>query len=258
MTEEMNLAAFDPFKALAVKVQAEDAALDIDHTTPDGETKLRSWVRTVRGYRAGLEKIRVAAKANALEYGRAVDSLAKEVKGPFDTIITERMKPLDEIEDAKRKAAEAIVEAERVAKVKEDADRLADLERREKAATAKEAEIKTKEDAAIAEEAKAEQAGREKNIAAEAAEKATKLAEANAKTNADNLAKSAAAETARKQKEEDAAAEVERKRVADKTHRTKIHRAIEGFLRDYVLDAEASVITEELIAGNVPNVKIIY
>ena len=147
MTEEMSLAVFDPFKALAVKVQAEDAALDLDHTTPEGETKLRSWVRTVRGYRAGLEKIRVRAKADALEYGRKVDGLAKELKVPFDTIITDRMKPLDDMESVKRQAAEAKVEAERVEAERVEAERLADLKRREDEVARKEAEQKAAEEA---------------------------------------------------------------------------------------------------------------
>ncbi len=269
MPEEMSLAVFDPFKALAVKVQEEDAALQIDHTTIEGEKELRSWVRTVRGYRAGLEKIRVRAKAEALEYGRTVDGLAKELKFPFDTIITERMKPLDEIEDAKRKAAEAVVEGERVAKEKAEADRLADLERRENEAAAKEAELKAQQDAIDAKQREAEQAEREKRIAESAAQSAREEAEEKAQQEAqrikDEAAKIAAdlvAEEARIKAEvlakQEREAKIEAKRVAGTAHRGKIHRVIEEFLRDYVLDAEASIITKELIDGNIPNVTINY
>ena len=35
MTETMDLAVFDPIKACTEEVQKKDAALDIDHTTPD-------------------------------------------------------------------------------------------------------------------------------------------------------------------------------------------------------------------------------
>ncbi|KKK84251.1 hypothetical protein LCGC14_2785240 [marine sediment metagenome] len=253
MEAEMSLAVFDPFKALAVKVQAEDAALQIDHTTPDGETKLRSWVRTVRGYRAGLEKIRVRAKADALEYGRKVDGLAKKLKSPFDTIITDRMKPLDEIEDAKRKAAEAIVEAERVAKEKAEADRLADLERREKEAVAKEAKFTAANNLLDAKQREFEQYGREKTIAAEAAVTATK--EAEEKAERERLAAIAAAHA-----EQHRLDDIERKRVADVEHRESVEADIVKALFPFF--GTNSVTARNIIAainsGAIPHVTINY
>ncbi len=276
MTDEMSLAVFDPFKALAVKVQEEDAALTIDHTTPEGEKELRSWVRTVRGYRAGLEKIRVRAKADALEYGRQVDGKAKELKVPFDTIITDRMKPLDEIEDAKLKAAEAIVEAERVAAERVETERLADLKRREDEVARKEAEQKDAEDAADAEQREAERVEREKRIAVEAAEKATKLAEANAVKKAEDLRKAIQDNTDRKERiriEESEAkaavermdAEVERRRVADKEHREKIEKDIDVAI-DRVLTenlpnrhvTQAHALADAIRNGDIPHVTINY
>ncbi len=287
MTEKMDLAVFDPIVALTVKVQEEDAALELDHTTEEGEKELRSWVHTVRGYRAGLEKIRVRAKADSLEYGKAVDKKAKELKTPFDTIIDARMKPLDDIEDAKRAKAEAIVEAERVAEEKAETDRIAELKRREAVVAEKEAEIKAAEDAKQAEikeaaavKAALEQGERDKIAARDEAERqriatlakveqdkkdALALAECTkqvaigdaraAAARKDRIERDRLAIIARDLKLKEAA---EPKRVADTAHRSKIHRAIEEFLRDYVLDAEASIITEEIVAGNVPNVTINY
>ncbi len=269
MTEELDLTVFDPFTALAAEVQAKDASQEFDLATEEGEKALRKYIREVKSNVIGIEKIRVAAKANALAYGKEVDKKAKEFKAPFMEIVTERTKPLDEIEDAKRKAAEAIVEAERVAEEKAEADRLAALKRREDEVARTEAEQKVAEETANAEQAEADRVIREKKIA----ETATKLAEANAAREAKKLREAIEATAKRKAAIEEAgrqieikevafkkkqAVEKEAKRVADESHRTKIHRAIEGFLRDYILDAEASVITEELIAGNVPNVKIIY
>ena len=258
MTEEMSLAVFDPFKALAAKAQEEDAALQIDHTTPDGETKLRSWVRTVRGYRAGLEKIRVAAKANALEYGRTVDKLAKELKTPFDTIITDRMKPLDEIEDAKRKAAEAIVEAERVAKEKAEASRLADLKKREEEVAAKETKIKAAEDAANAKQQEAETTKRETRIAESAAQ--TARVEAEEKAERERLAAIAAAEA-----EKDRLAEIETKRVADTAHRKEVEEcalnAIWIVLQEYTGSSNMEIcesILRQIKDGKILHVTIVY
>ena len=270
MTDEMSLAVFDPFTALIAKVQEEDAAFVVDHTTPDGEKELRSWVATVRGYRAGLEKIRVRAKADALEYGRKVDGKAKELKSPFDKIIAERMKPLDEIEAAKRKAAEAIIEAERVVKEKEEADRIADLKRREAEVAAKEAKIKVAEESANAEQQAAERVVREKHIAEESAENAKKLAEANAAKQAEALKKAIQDNADRKERiwlEESEAkaavermdAEVKRRRIADKAHREKIEDEIYHCLvRLLNNDVHAALIIRALKDGKLPNVTINY
>ena len=259
MTEEMSLAVFDPIKALTVKTQERDAALELDHTTPEGEKELRSWVCTVRGCRAGLEKIRVKAKADSLEYGRKVDSLAKELKAPFDTIINERTKPLDEIEDAKRKAAEAVIEAERKEAERVEAERLADLKRREDEVTRKEAEQKAAEDAASAEQRKVERVEREKRIADEAAEKARQETEAKA------AAVAKAKEDFRLAQERDAirkkqqAEEAERRRIADRTHRGKIDAAVEMALRGIGIgDDAAHEVAMAPAQDKIPHVTINY
>ena len=259
MTDEMSLAVFDPCRALAAKAQEEDAALTFDHTTPEGEKELRSWVHKVRGYRSGLEKIRVRAKADALEYGRKVDDLAKELKAPFDKIITERMKPLDEIEDTKRKAAEAIVEAERVAKEKAEADRVADLQRRELKVAADEAKIKSAEDAANAEQQEIHRVEWGRGIAARATETATKLAEAKAAKEALALKKSIAATEAASQAKKDRLAEIESKRVADQTHRDKVEREAAGGIVAITKSEElAAKIVAAIMSGKIPHVTINY
>ncbi len=253
MTEEsMDLAVFDPFRALATKVQEEDSALLVDHTTTEGEKELRSWVRTVRGYRAGLEKIRVRAKADALEYGRKVDGLAKELKAPFDTIIDARMKPLDEIEDAKRAAAEAIVEAERVEAERVEAERLPDLKRREDEVARKETEQKAAEEAANAEQREVERVQRETRIAESAAQ--TARTEAEEKAERERLAAIAAAEA-----EKDRLAAIERKRITDTAHRENVESEIFDELTTLLEDSQkATDVLLHLKAGYVPHVTINY
>ncbi len=259
MTEEMSLAVFDPFKALAVKVQAEDAALDLDHTTPDGETKLRSWVRTVRGYRAGLEKIRVRAKADALEYGRKVDGLAKELKVPFDTIITDRMKPLDDIEAAKRAEAEAKVEAERVAKEKAEADRVADLKRREAEVAAKEVKIKAAENVANAIQIKADRADREKRIAESAAQTAREEAEEKASDEAEAKVKERLADEATERLKTQQAAAAEKRRTENEAHRETVEQETYDFLGDLLgSDVDANLLLSAIKDARVPHVTINY
>ncbi len=251
MTEEMSLAVFDPIRSLIVGIQADDAALVLDHTTAEGEKELRSWVAKVRGYRAGLEKIRVRAKADALEYGRKVDGLARELKSPFDKIITDRMKPLDEIEAKKRAEAEAKIEAERLEAERVRVEALADLKRREDEVARKEAEQKAAEDVANAEQREAERVAREKRIAAVAA--MTARQEAEEKAERERLAAIAAAEA-----EQHRLDEIERRRVADKTHREKIHAEIRGELWEFLSGALADKTVEALIAGEIPHVTINY
>ena len=230
MTDQMDLAVFEPIKAVGAELLRKDGAQEFDHTTPEGEKALRSWVQRVRGYKADIERCRVAAKAVSVEYGRKVDDIARELTLMPVKIITDRMKPLDEIEDAKRAKAEAIVEAERVTAVKAEADRIAGLKRREAKVAAMEAKIKAAEDAANAETAKAEQAEREKKIAAEATATATRQAEAKAEGVAvakerDRLDEIESAKAVARMD-----AEVERRRVSDEQHRrnieTAVHKAI--------------------------------
>ena len=261
MQDELNLTVFNPIQALIAEVQQQDALMEPDYTTPEGEKELRAWVRIIKGHRASLEKVRVIAKANALEYGRAVDAKAKELKAPFDKIIDARMKPLDDIENAKRAAAEAIVEAERVAAAKAEADRLADLERREKEAAAKEAELKAAQAKIDAVGNARIQAIREKNIAAEAAENARKEAEAMAVRAEQQRIADELSQRAENELQAKIAADKEAERVADKQHRADVESEAMTAIGRIVGPggAELSIrILAAIIDGKIPNVTIKY
>lgn len=259
MQEELNLTVFNPILALIAEVQQQDALMEPDYTTPEGEKELRSYVRTIRGHRSSLEKVRVLAKSNALEYGRAVDAKAKELKAPFDEIIDARMKPLDEIEEAKRKAAEAIVEAERVAAEQAEADRLADLKRREAVVAEQEAKVKAQQAAIYAQDREADQAAREKRIAAEAAETATKQAEANARFESERKERIERDKQRLADQAKALADEAERKRVANHNHRNKVEREVAGHFVAIVKSEElAAKIVAAIKTGKIPNVTIKY
>ncbi len=167
MTEEkMSLAVFSPIKATLAEVEKRDSALVFDHTTPDGETELRSWVYRIRRHRSDLEKVRAAAKDEALSYGKKVDTLAKELKAPYDKMITKRMEPLDEIEAKKRADAEARVAAKHLEEERIEQERLDAIAKQEAEIAEKQAAIKAEENKLI----------REREIL-----EAEKLAEADAK-----------------------------------------------------------------------------
>jgi len=278
MTEEMSLAVFNPIRATLAELKKKDESLVFDHTTPEGEKALRSWVKRLRGFKGDVARAHKDTKAEALAFGRKVDAVKNELTTEADAIITKRMKPLDEIEAKKRAAAEAILEAERLAKEKAERERLADLERREAEAAKREAAIKEKE-----------RIEREKNIAFEAAEQARKDAikkverekkeaikkaerekqeaieaekEKARKAEAERQAKVEAERQAKvdaDKAEQARLAEVERKRVENKKHREEIEKGIVDSLKSITGNEKLSkIIVKHLVAGNVPNITINY
>jgi len=279
MTEEMNLAVFDPIRAITAEIIKKDECQVFDHTTDDGEKELRSWVYRIRGHRSDLEKIRVAAKSEALTYGKKVDALAKELKTPFDKIIAERMKPLDEIEAKKRAEAGAQLEVERLAAEKVEKERLADLERREAEMAAKEAEQKAKQDeadltelnrladiqheadklaAVEAAKAKAEQDAKD---AAELAEHEKAKAVEAEKEKARQVERDKLTKETAELVEKDRIALVERKRVADVEHRKQVEQGvIDAIVISLGLDSDsvAQEIVDAIVSGEIPNVTINY
>lgn len=252
MTEQMSLEVFDPLKAAIAELQQKDESQEFDHTTPDGEKALRSWVRRVRNCKGDIEKVRKATKADALAFGRKVDEMARELTIVPESIIAERMKPLDEIEAKKRADAEAVLEAERLAEEKAEADRVADLERREAIADKKEAEFKAKEYAIKADQEAKERAEREKQIAIAAAEKAKKEAEEKAERDQEVAEANA---RFKKQKEEAA----EKRRVENKKHQESIEDDIYTALLPFVdVGPCASAIVAHMKNGKIPHVTINY
>lgn len=279
MAEQMSLEVFDPLKAAITELQEKDKAQVFDHTTEEGEKNLRSWVHRVRGCKGDIEKVRKATKADALAFGRKVDEIARELTIVPEKIIATRMKPLDEIEAKKRAAAEAKIEAERVAAEKAEAERLADLERREAETAKKEAELQAKEDAIKAEQEEKKRAEREKQIAIDAAEKERKDAERIAANRA-KVAEQEKAEAIEAEKEkarqaerdrvakagleiaeQTRLAEKERKRVENVKHRKEVEQ---GVIDAIVImlgsesDSDAQEIVDAIVSGEIPNVEIIY
>jgi len=257
--ETMSLTIFDPIRATLAALEKKDQSLVFDHTAPEGEAELRSWVKNLRGFKGDVARAHKDTKANALNFGRQVDAIKNELTAGADKIITERMKPLDEIEAKKRAKAEAIIEAERLKKEKAEQERLADLERREAEAARKEDEIRKKE-----------QAEREKQIADEAAENARKETEAKAEREKQEAVE-AEKEKARKlevervkklqaeQDEKERLATLERERVANEEHRDEVeNKAVEAFDAAFGIDFNSEAVVTVIKEGRIPNVTINY
>lgn len=252
MTDEMSLAVFDPIKAELAKLQEKDTNLVFDHTTAEGEKDLRSYVRRLRGHKGDIAAIHKETKAGALTFGRAVDTMKNELTAGVQKIIDARMKPLDDIEAAKRKAAEAAVEAERVAAEKAEQERIADLKRREAEVAAKEAELKAAEDAAKVEANKAA-----------AVKEAVALGERNTQAaieaERENTRQAKAAEEATARLKKQQAEQAEKRRVENEAHRENVETEIFDELTTLLEDSQkATDVLQHLKSGFVPHVTINY
>jgi len=248
MTDEMSLTVFDPIKSQIAELQEKDSKLVFDHKTADGERELRSYVRRLRSHKTTIADLHKTTKQGAVTFGRQVDAIKNELTEGVQKIIDARMKPLDDIEAAKRAAAEAIVEAERLATEKAYADHLADLKRREAEVAAKEAEQR-----------EVERFAREKRIAEEAREKALREAEHEKQHAIDAERERVRKEAEAVQAEKDRLAEIERKRIVNEEHRKKVEAevldALDGCTGDHKVSKN---VLFDLVQGSIPHVIINY
>lgn len=155
-------------------MKAKNTSLVFDYHDPAGNKAARSQVFRLRQTKADVERVRKVAKAEALEYGRKVDSVAKELTAEVEAMIDVHQQPLDEIEQreaakkrAEQEAAEtaARAEAERI-----EAERQAELAKERAEAERLRAELAARE-----------QRERDERLVREATERARAEAEAKAK-----------------------------------------------------------------------------
>ena len=97
-TETLDLAPYSEVKAAIAKMKAESAGLTFDYETPKGNKLARSHVASLRTVKGDIERKRKELKAEALEYGRKVDAVAKELTGEIEAMIEVHQGPLDLIE----------------------------------------------------------------------------------------------------------------------------------------------------------------
>ena len=293
-----ELVKFDPVKADMAEFRQENALLVFNYEDPQGNKDARSHIFKLRKIKTVIADIHKVAKAEALGVCRILDAEKKKLTTEVEEWIDVHHKPIKEIEEREAKAAAVQANAERLERIRVEAERAAETERRENELAEKEAAVKAKEDALIREQEKQEaakqaeiskvaaimraneQAERDKVLAAERAERekqaaveaeqekaqqeAQRIKDEAAKIAADlvaerrRLADEASQEAENKLQVKIAADKVEAERIADKEHRGKIHAAIEKALWERVPGVDASGITGAIIAGNIPHVQIIY
>lgn len=97
-TETLDLAPYSEVKAAIAKMKSESAGLTFDYETPKGNKLARSHVASLRTVKGDIERKRKELKADALEYGRKVDAVAKELSGEIEAMIEVHQGPLNLIE----------------------------------------------------------------------------------------------------------------------------------------------------------------
>src|SRR3990167_3162589 len=97
------IAVYDEFRAQLAELKEHNAKLLFDYEDPKGNEEARSHVYKLRRTKAAVDKARQAEKAASLEYGRRVDSEAKEIIGEIEAMIEVHVKPLAEIEEREKK-----------------------------------------------------------------------------------------------------------------------------------------------------------
>lgn len=102
MTKVSPIAVYDEFRAQLAELREHNAKLLFDYEDPKGNEEARSHVYKLRRTKAAVDKARQAEKAASLEYGRLVDSEAKEIIGEIETMIEVHAKPLAEIENREK------------------------------------------------------------------------------------------------------------------------------------------------------------
>lgn len=110
MNQEVEVIEFNPnevqlyseFTAQLEKLKADNSKAVFDYESPKGNKEARSHIFSIRKVKAALEQARKDAKARALEYGRLVDSKAKEIASELEAMIELHDKPLREIEEKEK------------------------------------------------------------------------------------------------------------------------------------------------------------
>lgn len=243
-----EIVIFDPVMATLAEFKAKNENIVYDVQDPKGNKACRSHIAHLRKFKTRIADVHKEAKASALAYGRRLDEKKHEYTAVVEEMIAVQKAPLD------------VIEAEIQAKIDEDVKRHAEAEAaRLVELEAKEKELQEIQARQAAEKAEAERIVREKQIAEEAAARATTEAEAKAKLEAAVIKQArldaeqkAKAEAAAKQAAEDA-------RIANEEHRQKVELDIQKWLVNMGINHETAVeILTALIEDKIPHVTVNY
>lgn len=104
---DQPIAVYEEFRAQLAELVEENKKAVFDYEDPEGNKEARSHIYKLRQTKSAVDKARKKEKQASLEYGRRVDSEAKEIIGQIEDMIEVHATPIREIEEreAKRVAA---------------------------------------------------------------------------------------------------------------------------------------------------------
>lgn len=270
-----ELVKFDQVRADIAAYKKENLELEFDYEDPQGNKEARSHIYKLRQTKTKIADIHKMAKAEAMGICKLLDGEKRKLTADVDEMIDVHYKPVKEIEERVVKAAAVKANEERLEAIRIEAERTAERERREEELAAKEAAMKEKEAGLVREQERleaAKQAEIDKQVAVKQAQEQAEWDKVEAAAQAERDKQTAINDERERVRREDEAveaekdrlAEIERKRIADKTHRdgieTEIQQAVEEAISigadNNVGSADALVIA--LIDGNIPHVTINY
>ena len=186
--ENTKLVKYEPTDAAIAELKTRLDATLIDCRTPQGYEAARRGIGECRALRVAVEKKRVALKADALEYGRRVDSEAKRITAMLEAIEDPLQAKKDAIDNEKKRIAQE-AEEKRLAAIRAEEERLIAVAKAERDALVAEENRKLEEQRAAI---RAEQ----EKLAAEKARIEAEQAAERAKLEAERKAQEAAAHEA--------------------------------------------------------------
>ena len=103
-----NVAVYDPFRAQLVELRELNLKTVFDYEDEAGNKGARSYIHKLRLTKGTVDRARVEEKAASLEYGRLVDSQAKEIISELEGMIEVHAKPIREIEEREKERIAAL------------------------------------------------------------------------------------------------------------------------------------------------------
>lgn len=276
-----EITVYSEFTQQLATFKEADAELVFDVETPEGEADCRAYYKKLRKVYNGVDKLRLETSKKYRQKVTDINAEGNAILAEIDAIANPRRALLDAKEARIQKEIDDLAEANRLKAEKEEADRIAIIEAKERELQERAAKLQAAEDAAKAEQERIErekQAEADKLVAVEeakrqAAQDAKDAAEKAEREKQDALAKAeqdklnaVEAEKERvkqaeiaKKAEEDRLAEIERKRQNDEKHREKVEIAIIEALSLIVNHEEvAGEVMDAIRSGKIPHVEIKY
>lgn len=104
--EPQPIEAYDEFRAQLAELREWNATAVFNYEDPKGNKEARSHVYKLRQTKSAVDAARKKEKQASLEYGRRVDSEAKEIMAEIESMIEVHAKPLAEIEQREEERKE--------------------------------------------------------------------------------------------------------------------------------------------------------